>query len=152
MWRGFSRCLKGRKGHEKKPIHAGNESTTHGTLSSRSLKRVPAFFFRTESGNEPVRDWLKNLAPEDRRSIGEDIRTVEYGWPIGMPTCRSLGDGLHEVRSDLSGNRIARVFFYIDARQRMVLLHGFVKKTQATPESELNLARRNKSKPERGLR
>ena len=137
---------------KKKPVKESDQSTIRGTLSSRSIKRVPAFFFRTESGNEPVRDWLKSMAPEDRRAVGEDIRTVEYGWPIGMPTCRPLGGGLHEVRTGLGGNRIARVFFYIDARQRMILLHGFMKKTQATPESELNHARQNMSKHERGLR
>src|SRR4051812_46259201 len=125
----------------KRPEEGGNRGTTRGTLDS-GLKRVPAFFFQTENGNEPVRNWLKSMAPEDRRAIGNDIRTVEYGWPIGMPTCRSLGEGLHEVRTDLEGNRIARVLFYIDARQRMVLLHGFVKKTQATPESDLRLAKR----------
>jgi len=136
----------------KKPEKDTNLRTARGTLGSGRLKRVPAFFFQTASGNEPVRDWLKSMAPGDRRAIGEDIRTVEYGWPIGMPTCRSLGEGLHEVRTDLGGNRIARVLFYIDARQRMILLHGFVKKTRATPESDLRLARQNKGKHERGLR
>lgn len=129
-----------------------DKSTTRGTLPLGSLKRVPAFFFQTEVGNEPVRNWLKGMTPNDRRSIGDDIRTVEYGWPMGMPTCRPLGDGLHEVRTDLGGNRIARVLFYIDTRQRMVLLHGFVKKTQATPKSDLELAKSNKSKHERGLK
>jgi phage-related protein len=76
---------------------------------------------------------------------------VEFGWPIGMPTCRSMGDGLHEVRTDLPGNRIARVLFYIDKQQRLVLLHGFVKKSRATPSADLDLARTNKGKHERGL-
>jgi phage-related protein len=88
---------------------------------------------------------------EDRKQIGEDIRTVEYGWPIGMPVCRPLGNGLHEVRTTLASSRIARVFFYIDTRQRMVLLHGIVKKTQATPDADLKLARKNRSLHERGL-
>jgi phage-related protein len=116
-----------------------------------TVKRVHVFFFRTESGNEPVRSWLKSMAPQDRRQIGEDIRTVEFGWPIGMPTCRPLGDGLHEVRTNLQGNRIARVFFYVDKTQRMVLLHGILKKTRETPATDLDLARINKRKHEKRL-
>ena len=112
-------------------------------------KRVPAIFFRTESG--PLREWLKSLQPEDRKLIGEDIKTVEFGWPVGMPVCRSLGDGICEIRTHLTQGRIARVLFYIDAKRRLVLLHGFVKKTQKTPLNDLELARRNKSKHERGL-
>jgi phage-related protein len=100
-----------------------------------------------------VRDWLKGLpSPEDRRRIGEDIKTVEFGWPIGMPVCRPSGDGLYEVRTRLTQNRIARVLFYIDKRGRMVLLHGFIKKTQKTPDEDLELARSNKSKHQRGLK
>jgi phage-related protein len=79
------------------------------------MKRIPALFFRTAAGGEPVRDWLKALEPtEARKRIGVDINTVEYGWPIGMPVCRSLKDGLYEVRSHLTHGRIARVLFYID--------------------------------------
>jgi phage-related protein len=96
------------------------------------LKRVPAIFYRTKAGNEPVRDWLKSMDREDRRRIGEDVKVVE-------------------VRSDLPNNRIARVLFYIDRRQRMVLLHGFIKKSRATPAEDLELARANKRKHERGL-
>jgi phage-related protein len=88
---------------------------------------------------------------EDRKRIGEDIKTVEFGWPVGMPACRPLGHGLFEVRSSLAHNRVARVLFYIDRRGRMVLLHGFMKKTQKTPDQDLALARQNKGKHERGL-
>lgn len=77
---------------------------------------------------------------------------MEFGWPIGMPVCRPLGDGVYEVRTKLSQNRIARVLFYIDGTGRMVLLHGFIKKTQKTPVEDLQLARSNKSKHQRGLR
>ena len=133
------------------PRPDSQKSTTRGTLGVHGLRRVAAIFYRTEAGNEPVREWLKAMSPEDRKQIGEDIRTVEYGWPIGMPVCRPLGNGLHEVRTNLSTHRIARVFFYIDARQRMVLLHGIVKKTQATPEADLTLARKNRTRHERGL-
>lgn len=121
--------------------------------SHSGMKRVEAVFFRTAAGGEPVREWLKALTPlDDRKQVGVDIKTVEFGWPLGMPVCRALGDGLYEVRSSLSGNRIARVLFYLDARSRMVLLHGFVKKTQKTPPSDLDLARKNKALHESGLR
>ncbi len=116
-------------------------------------KRVPAIFFQTEAGGEPLRYWLKGLlSSEDRKRIGEDIKTVEFGWPIGMPVCRPLGDGIYEVRTRLTENRIARVLFYIDKKGRMVLLHGFIKKTQKTPAEDLELARSNKSKHQRGLK
>lgn len=110
-------------------------------------KKLPAEFYRTEHGKEPVREWLQHLEKDDRGVIGADIKTVEYGWPIGMPTCRPMGDGLYEVRSDLNGRRIARVLFCI-ADERMVLLHGFFKKNQKTPDSELELARDRKRKVE----
>jgi phage-related protein len=114
-------------------------------------KRVPAIFFRTEAGNEPLREWLKAMNAEDRRRIGEDIKTVEYGWPVGMPVCRPMGDGLHEVRTDLERNRIARIFFNVDRLQRMVLLHGIVKKTRKTPQQDITIARANKRKHQREL-
>ncbi len=114
-------------------------------------KRVPAIFYRTEAGGEPVREWLKGLSPEDRKRIGEDIKTVEFGWPIGMPVCRPLSDGVYEVRTRLAQNRIARVLFYIDKKGRMVLLHGFIKKTQKTPDEDLASAKSNKKKHQRGL-
>lgn len=120
------------------------------TESLRS-KRVPAIFFRTDAGGEPVREWLKALSKEEKRAIGEDIKTLELGWPIGMPLARALGNGLHEVRTNLPSKRIARVLFYIDKQQRMVLLHGFIKKAQKTPPEDLDLARRNKIKHEKGL-
>jgi len=119
----------------------------------RQGKRVPAIFFRTDAGGEPVRDWLKSmLSSEDRKRIGEDIKTVEFGWPIGMPVCKPLGDGIYEVRTGLGQNRIARVLFYIDKKGRMVLLHGFIKKTRKTPTGDLELARSNKIKHQKGLR
>ncbi len=114
-------------------------------------KRIPAIFFRTEAGGEPVRAWLKVLSSDDRKRIGADIKTVEFGWPIGMPVCRPLGSGIYEVRTTLSHNRIARVLFYIDKKERMVLLHGFIKKTRKTPDEDLELARTNKNKHQRGL-
>jgi phage-related protein len=88
----------------------------------------------------------------DRKRIGEDIKTVEFGWPVGMPVCKPLGGGIYEVRTSLAQNRIARVLFYIDEKSRMVLLHGFIKKSQKTPHEDLELARSNKAKHQRGLR
>ena len=79
------------------------------------------------------------LSPEDRKRVGRDIQKVEFGWPLGMPYCRSLGSGLWEVRSDLTDGKIGRVIFCV-ARERMVLMHGFVKKTQKTPARDLRLA------------
>ena len=102
------------------------------------MKRLPASFFALPSGHEPVREWLKSLSRDDRKVIGEDIKDVEFAWPIGMPLCRSLGNGLWEVRSDLKG-RIARAVFCID-RGRMVLLHGFIKKSQKTSPADRNIA------------
>ena len=77
------------------------------------MKRLPAFFYQSSSGREPVREWLKALAIGDRKIIGEDIKDVEFSWPIGMPLCRALGRGLWEVRSDLTQGRIARVLFCV---------------------------------------
>jgi phage-related protein len=98
-----------------------------------------ARFYRAASGNEPVREWLKSLVPSDRRIVGYEIGLVEDGWPVGMPVCRSLGRGLWEVRSTISNGRIARVIFTIDGAT-MLLLHGFVKKSQKTPKGELEAA------------
>lgn len=105
---------------------------------SPALKRIFAKFFRTASGGEPVRDWLMGLEPEDRVAVGTDIKDVEFQWPIGKPLAASLGKGLWEVRSDIRDG-IARVIFYVSGDQ-MILLHGFVKKTQKTPKPDLDLA------------
>src|SRR6202451_2727171 len=118
-----------------------------------ALQKIEVIFFRTGAGGEPVREWLRSLSPiENRKQIGVDIKPVEFGWPIGMPVCRPLGDGLYEVRSSLTQNRIARVLFYIDARGRMVLLHGLIKKSQKTPPAEMELARKNKALHESELK
>ena len=97
----------------------------------------------TASGRRPVREWLLGLSKDDRRIVGKDIQKVEFGWPIGMPYCRPLGRGLWEVRSDLTGGRIARVIFCLVANE-MVLLHGFEKKAQKTPAHENELALKRK--------
>lgn|GEM_PF-120849 len=96
-------------------------------------------FFRTQAGNEPVRQWLKGMEREDRKILGEDVKTAQYGWPLGMPLIRKLEPGLWEVRSHLPQG-IARVLFTV-SEGTMVLLHGFVKKSQKTPPEELRTAR-----------
>ena len=101
---------------------------------------LDVFFYKTEAGNEPVREWLKSLPRDERRAIGEDIKTAQYGWPLGMPLIRKMERGLWEVRSNTS-TRIARVFFTV-MDDLMILLHGFVKKSHKTPQNELDTARR----------
>jgi len=103
------------------------------------MKRLPAFFYTLPSGREPVGEWLKELPLDDRRIVGEDIKDVEFAWPIGMPLCRPLSQGLWEVRSNLTQGRIARVLF-CEHEGRMILLHAFIMKSQKTPTSDLGLA------------
>ena len=99
-------------------------------------------FFKTEAGNEPVREWLRGLSKEDCKVIGTGILTVQYAWPVGKPLVDNLGDGIWEVRSRLD-NRIARTLFAM-VDQEIVLLHGFIKKQQKTPPDELELAKKRK--------
>ncbi|MEQ9813268.1 MAG: type II toxin-antitoxin system RelE/ParE family toxin [Azospirillaceae bacterium] len=103
-------------------------------------KTIHARFFQQQGGSEPVRDWLLTLSPGDRKAVGDDIRTAEFGWPVGMPLCRPIGKGLWEVRTNISDGRIARVLFCVHGGG-MVLLHGFIKKTRKTPQADLDLAR-----------
>jgi phage-related protein len=103
-------------------------------------KKLQARFYALPSGRKPVRDWILELGKDDRVIVGKDIQKVEFGWPIGMPSCRPLGSGLYEVRSDFSDGRIGRVMFCI-AKREMVLLHGFVKKPQKAPAKDIELAR-----------
>lgn len=100
-------------------------------------------FFRLDSGKEPVRLWLQRLGPEDRRIIGADIKTLQLGWPVGMPLARKMDGGLWELRSRTTTG-IARIFFTL-FENRIVLLHGFVKKSAKTPKKELLLAQRRRS-------
>jgi len=102
---------------------------------------IPIVFYRTAQGGEPVREWLRSLPAEDKRRIGRDLARVQYGWPVGMPLCRSLGQGLWEVRSALPSRRIARALFFIYEEQ-IAVVHGFIKKTQRTPPDDVALARK----------
>jgi len=106
---------------------------------SDALPRLAGRFFRESSGTEPVRDWLKSLPQEEKREIGMDIKTVQFGWPLGMPLVRHVEGDVWEVRSRLS-NRIARVLFVLESGS-MILLHGFIKKDRKTPKSDLDVAR-----------
>lgn len=103
------------------------------------MKKLSALFYETANGNKPVREWLLGLSEDDRKIVGQDIATVEYGYHLGMPTCRSLGNKLEEVRSDISDKKIARIIFIVKCGY-IVLLHGFIKKTQKTPKSDIDLA------------
>ena len=106
----------------------------------KAARPLNVVFFKTEADNEPVRDWLKSLPREERHAIGEDLLTVQHAWPVGKPLVDHLGGGIWELRSRLP-NRIARTLFTI-TRSEIVVLHGFIKKTQKTPAQELKLARR----------
>jgi len=99
-------------------------------------------FYKTESDNEPVRDWLKSLNQDCRKTIGEDIKTVQFGWPIGMPIVRKLDTGLWEIRSNIKDG-IARVIFTV-FNDTMILLHGFIKKSVKTPMDDLDTAKSRK--------
>ena len=109
----------------------------------QSPRKTPVVFYRTAGGREVVRDWLRDLQEAERNAIGQDLMRVQYRWPVGVPLCRAMGEGLWEARTDLPGNRIARVLFSV-VQGRIVLLHGFIKKTRKTPDDDLLLARKRK--------
>lgn len=113
-----------------------------------SPRKIELVFFRNDSGTEPVREWLKRLGQAERRAIGADLLRAQWRWPVGMPLCRPMGKGLWEVRTGLPKNRAARVLvcFYQD---RLVALHGFIKKTRATPADDISLARQRQKELER---
>ena len=101
-------------------------------------------FYQLDSGKEPVRDWLRSLNGRAKRTIGEDIKTLQLGWPLGMPLARKIDPGLWELRTDVIDGTV-RIFFTIMDRQ-IVLLHGFLKKSQKTPSAQLGLARKRLNK------
>lgn len=113
-----------------------------------SEKRVTLVFFRTESGSEPVHEWLLELTKADRRVVGFGLKELEFGWPVGMPLCRALGAGLFELRVSLPSRRIARVLLCAHDDE-LFALHGFIKKTQKIPDADLKLARKRKQQLER---
>lgn len=97
-------------------------------------------FYANVSGREPAREFLRALTVEDRKTIGTDIKTVQFGWPLGMPLVRKMEPDLWEVRSHIVDG-IARILFTVMESQ-MVLLHAFVKKSRKTPAADLNIARK----------
>ena len=104
------------------------------------LTPIPLVFWRSGTGQEPVREWLRELSAADRSVIGADIGRLQFGWPIGMPLVKSIGGGLWELRSSLPSKREARIMFAMD-RDIIVALHVFIKKSQKTPDHELKLAK-----------
>ncbi|HUO03754.1 MAG TPA: type II toxin-antitoxin system RelE/ParE family toxin [Candidatus Binataceae bacterium] len=109
--------------------------------------KIPLAFFRTEAGNEPVREWLQQLSQADRQAIGKDLLRAQWRWPAGMPLCRPMGSGLWEIRTDLPTKRTARVLLCL-YRGQLIALHGFIKKTRATPDEDLALARNRRKELE----
>jgi phage-related protein len=111
-------------------------------------RKIPLVFYRVRPGNEPVREWLKGLPQGDRHAIGRDLLRAQWRWPVGMPLCRPLGDGLWEVRTDLPTRRTARVLFCFH-EEHLVALHAFIKKTRTMPDDDLALARKRQKELER---
>lgn len=106
-----------------------------------SPHKNPLAFYRSSFGNEPVREWLKELPQSERQEIGKDLLRAQWRWPLGMPLGRPMGDGLWEIRTNLSTNRTSRVLLCLYQGQ-LIALHGFIKKTRATPQQDLALARK----------
>lgn len=112
--------------------------------ATRSLPALSVRFYREASGGEPVRSWLKSLPVDERREIGNDIKTVQFGWPLGMPVVDHVDGRIWEVRTRLA-TRLARVLFVLEGNE-MILLHGFIKKARRTPMPDLDLARQRLKK------
>ena len=110
--------------------------------------KIPLIFYRTAAGSEPLREWLKGLDEAERQAIGKDLLRAQWRWPVGMPLCRPMGNGLWEVRTDLPSKRTARVLLCL-CRGHLVALHGFIKKTRATPDEDLATARKRQKELER---
>ena len=113
-------------------------------MDVKRRKIIDVQFYKSDAGSIPVKEWLKKLTAADRKNIGDDIRTVEFGWPVGMPLVGKIDTDLWEVRSNLSNNRISRVLFTVYS-DMMVLLHAFIKKTSKTPKNDLQTAKRRMS-------
>jgi phage-related protein len=117
------------------------------TEYSRQHNKIPLVFFRTLAGSEPVREWLRELPAEERQLIGTDLLRAQWRWPVGMPLCRPIGNGLWEIRTDLPTKRTARVLLCL-YDESLVALHGFIKKTRAMPDDDLALAQKRKKELE----
>lgn len=106
-------------------------------------RKIPLIFCRLQSGTEPVREWLKGLPEIERHAIGKDLLRAQWRWPVGMPLCRPMGNGLWEVRTDLPTKRTSRVLLCLH-EEHLVALHGFIKKTRTTLDDDLALARKRR--------
>jgi len=126
-------------------------STKNGTLKAQGERREihKVVFYRLASGREPVREWLKQLGPASRKRVGEDLFTLQLGWPVGMPLARKIEAGLWELRSNIPRG-IARIMF-TEKKGLLILLHGFIKKSQKLPASDLALARRRLAIVRKGI-
>ena len=113
----------------------------------RKPQKIHLVFFRTGTGSEPAREWLKGLDEAERQAIGRDLLRAQWRWPVGMPLCRPLGKGLWEIRTDLPTKRTARVLLCVHL-DHLVALHGFIKKTRATPDDDLAIARKRQKELE----
>ncbi|WP_067739204.1 type II toxin-antitoxin system RelE/ParE family toxin [Novosphingobium naphthalenivorans] len=111
--------------------------------------KIPLVFYQSAAGNEPVRNWLKDLDRDDRLEVGGDLQRVQYRWPVGMPLCRPMGGGLWEVRTSLPSKTISRVLICFHDGY-LYALHGFIKKTQKTPQEDLKIARERMKEVQNG--
>jgi phage-related protein len=118
-------------------------------MVEKTTLKIALVFYRTLSGNEPVRDWLVGLTISNRRAVGLDLQRVQYRWPVGMPLVRPMGKGLFEVRTPLPDGTTARVMFCFHVGE-LYALHGFIKKTQATPATDLEIARKRQKEVQNG--
>ena len=109
--------------------------------------KIPLIFYCPQPGREPVREWLLGLPEAERQAIGKDLLRAQWRWPVGMPLCRPLGNGVWEVRTDLPTKRTARVLLCLHCG-RLVALHGFIKKTRTTPDEDMALARKRQKELE----
>lgn len=109
-------------------------------MERNELNKLKVKFYKSANGNEPVRDWIKSLSEEDKTIIGKDIKTVQYFWPLGKPLVDHIEGDIWEIRSNITNKNIARVLFFVE-KDRMILLNGFIKKTQKTPKQEKDLAK-----------
>jgi phage-related protein len=110
-------------------------------------QKIPLAFYQTTAGREPVREFLKQLPTEDRKALGSDILAAQWKWPVGMPLCRPMGNGLYEIRTALPSRRIARTLI-IYYQGHLIALHAFIKKTATTPDADLRIARRRQKETE----